>query len=180
MSSPPFQDRRFMWQTGKHVHEPTRKSSMGEQGGADAPKKASIASPGGLSTLTNMGGDNAPASKFLYMSGKHVHEPGRKGSVGSDKAGAGSPTSTTSSAAGRRKVWTTSTHESVDFYTLTSPMGTIGCCSSIFVPPKACSSSRVADINTVLCVVPRRRNGQHIESIEEDLVPYNTYRRQHM
>ena len=93
------------------MHEPTRKSSVGE---ADAPpKKTSIAAPGGLSTLTNTtgGGDNAaPASKFLYMSGKHVHEPVRKGSVGgSDKGGEGSPTSGSAmsgSAAGRRKVRT--------------------------------------------------------------------------
>ncbi len=90
-----------MWQTGKHVHEPTRKSSIGEQSGADTSKKA-IATPGGLSTLANAGSE--PASKFMYLSGKHVHEPARKGSVGSDKAAAGSPTSTASAASGRRKV----------------------------------------------------------------------------
>jgi hypothetical protein len=106
-----WQDRRFMGSTGKHVHEPGRKTSF---------SSANAAKPGGISTLpTTAQGEHA--SRFMYMSGKQVHEPTRKSSIGDKAADAAkavaaavtpsSPTSTSTTGsgtagaiAGRRRV----------------------------------------------------------------------------
>ncbi|RMZ89428.1 hypothetical protein DV736_g3331, partial [Chaetothyriales sp. CBS 134916] len=88
MSSPPWQDRRFMFPAGKQVHEPARKTSIPESGDG-APRKLSITSPGGLATLNNpasSGGSNI-ASKNIFLTGKQVHEGARSGRKSSGSSG---------------------------------------------------------------------------------------------
>lgn len=108
-----------MFQSGKAVHEPARRTSIGSQG--DSESKA--AKPGGLATLAAAAGLGAESSsKFIYRRSKEVHEPSRKKSMSESKPTDAlpmptSPTTSTAStatpstaaggaAAGRRRVST--------------------------------------------------------------------------
>lgn len=84
-----------MFQPGKVVHEPARRSSQ------DASKAAK---PGGLSTLAASAATGAEsATRFIYRPGKEVHEPSRKKSMSESKptppVAAAAPTSPTTSTA---------------------------------------------------------------------------------
>ncbi len=79
-----------MWQAGKEVREPGRKTSI----------TSKMAAPGGLSTLTNASTEGEHASRFMYKSGKEVHEPSRKTSVSSNKGADASKTATSPSSGG--------------------------------------------------------------------------------
>lgn len=101
MSSPPWQDRRGMFQTGKVLHEPAarRRSSASE---------SKAAKPGGLATLAALAGtDTTPESstKFIYRRGKEVHEgsAARKKSMSEDKPAA-APVAAEPGTAAVRKV----------------------------------------------------------------------------
>ncbi|ETN43709.1 uncharacterized protein HMPREF1541_02868 [Cyphellophora europaea CBS 101466] len=95
MSSPPWQDRRGMFQTGKAVHEPARRRSSASQDPSSPSLTSKLAKPGGLATLIPPTGQTAgpeSATRFIYRRGKEVHEPARKKSLSSEeKAGATAP-----------------------------------------------------------------------------------------
>ena len=121
MASPTstWQDRRFMWQKGKTLHEPSRRMSQsGDKSVADAVQQAAAAaSPFSISKPNNSENPfikkaaTSPVATlpspplrdrhFIWSKGKEVHESSRRPSMPGDKSSDASM-----STADRRRVST--------------------------------------------------------------------------